>query len=65
MQRRDWLLPDTGSWEWEKYVKVATRYKLPVTKVKIPGEVMHSMMTTNTVLYLKIRKLAVLENFKS
>ena len=51
MQRRDWLLPDTGSWEWEKYVKVVKRYKLPVIKVKIPGEVMHSMMTSNTAVF--------------
>lgn len=51
MQRRDWLLPDTGSWEWEKYVKVVKRYELPVIKVKIPGEVMHSTMTSNTAVF--------------
>ena len=72
MQRRDWLLPDMGSWEWEKYVKVVKRYKLPVIKFKIPGQVMFSMVTSKeycavfvNLLYWKLSNLSNLKIAKS
>ena len=33
MQRRDWLLPDMGSWEWEKRVKSGQKVQTSSYKI--------------------------------